>query len=83
MDADPEVRSYRIEVIRSNGISEIYINGRQVYAGDDSIKTTLEDGTVIPDKVSWSYGPILNPEGLTVTCAIGDLYIYGTGQREE
>ena len=83
MDADPTVRAYRIEVVRSGGISDIYINGKQVFSMDDGIKTTLEDETVIPDKVSWSFGPILNPEGLTVTCSIGDLYIYGTGQREE
>ncbi len=83
MDADPTVRAYRIEVVRSGGVSDIYINGKQVFSMDDGIKTTLEDETVIPDKVSWSFGPILNPEGLSVTCSIGDLYIYGTGQREE
>lgn len=57
---------YRIEVIRENGHSDIYINGFHAASFDDGIDNS----------VSVSYGPMLQAGGVTVTCAIGDLYIY-------
>lgn len=62
---------YRIEVVRDNGHSDVYINGFHAASFDDRI---MRDGT--PDNVSVSYGPMLWEGGLTVTCAIGDLYVY-------
>ena len=75
MKASPEVKTYRVEVVRENGISTIYINGVRVYSSSDNLKTTDENGELIPERVSWSYGPILNEEGLTVTCALGDFIV--------
>ena len=60
------VKAYRIEVIRDEGTVEIYINGQ--------IAATIRDK--ISDNISISYGPILQPGGLVVNCAIGNLYIY-------
>ena len=62
---------YRIEVIRENGHSDVYINGFHAASFDDEIATDGE-----PDNVWFSYGPMLQAGGLTVTCAIGDLYVY-------
>ena len=66
------VRVYRIEIIRENGISKIFLNGILTATINDGIQT--EDLT--PDKISISYGPLLKPGGMNVTCSIGDLYIY-------
>lgn len=76
MQASPDVKAWRVEVIRRNGISDIYINGKQVTSIEDPIRTEAEDGSLVPDRVSWSYGPILEPGGLTVTCGISKLLIY-------
>lgn len=77
------VKAFRIEVIRQNGVDDIYINGKNVVSISDPIRTMNADEEIIPEKVSWSYGPILNEGGLTVTCGVGDLYIYGTGLPEK
>ncbi len=77
MDESPEIKVYRVEVVRIDGVSDIYINGKQVASLEDGITKETEDGSIIPDNVSWTFGPILNPEGLTVTCAVGDFYIFG------
>ena len=82
MKAGSPVKAYRIEVIRQDGIDEIYINGKKAASINDPIKTINKNDEIVPEKVSWSYGPILNEGGLTVTCAAGDFYIYSTGQRE-
>ena len=82
MEAAAPVRPFRIEVIRQNGSDEIYINGKKAASLNDPILTINADGEIAPEKVSWSFGPILSPGGLTVTCAVGDFYIYGTGLRE-
>ena len=79
MTASPRVKAYRIEVVRDNGISTIYINGKQVFSEEDNLKTLDENGLPAPEKVSWTYGPILNEGGLTVTCAMGDFAIQGPG----
>ncbi|MBQ6343417.1 MAG: hypothetical protein IJI41_09860 [Anaerolineaceae bacterium] len=79
MTASPQVKAYRIEVIRDNGISTIYINGKQVFSEEDNLKTLDESGLPAPEKVSWTYGPILNEGGLTVTCAMGDFAIQAPG----
>ena len=60
------VKAYRIEVIREDENIEIYINGQ--------LAASIKD--MISDNISVSYGPILQPGGLVVNCAIGDLYIY-------
>lgn len=75
MNASPEVKAYRVEVIRENGVSTVYINGQEVYSAADSIRSGKD-----PERVSWSYGPMLNVGGLTVTCSIGDFMIYTNGQ---
>ena len=72
------VKAYRIEIVRLDGISEIYINGKLVASFSDKIYDSFRD----PDKVSWSYGPMLYEDGLTVTCSAGEIYIYGTGAKE-
>ena len=82
MKAASPVKAYRIEVIRQNGTDEIFINGKKAASISDPIKTINENGEIVPERVSWSFGPILNEGGLTVTCAAGDFYIYSTGQRE-
>ena len=82
MKAAAPVKAYRIEVIRQDGTDEIFINGKKAASISDPIKTINADGEIVPEKVSWSFGPILNEGGLTVTCAAGDFYIYSTGQRE-
>ena len=43
----------------------------------------LPKNEIIPEKVSWSFGPILNEGGFTVTCSVGDFYIYAKGLTEE
>jgi len=80
--SDSSVKVYRVEIIRLSGNVDIYINGILVKSFEDKILTTKE-GITIPDKVSWSYGPILSKGGLTVTCSIGNFVVYGTGQRED
>ncbi len=80
MDASPEVRIYRIEVVRIDGVSDIYINGKKAASFKDKIVKEKDDGSIVPDNVSWTFGPILNPDGLTVTCSVGDFYIFGTGK---
>ena len=75
MKASPAVKAYRVEVIRENGISTIYINGNQVYSDEDHMKTTNANGELVPERVSWSYGPILNDTGVTVTCSLGDFIV--------
>ena len=82
MAASPSVKAYRVEVIRENGISDIYLNGKNVVTLLDNITTSNAAGQPVPDRVSWSYGPILNEGGMIVTCSIGDLYIFGTGLNE-
>ena len=78
MTDSPEVKAYRVEIVRENGISTIYINGREVYFAEDNLKTLNAEGDLVPERVSWTYGPVLYPGGLTVTCSLGDLMIYGT-----
>lgn len=77
MKASPTVKAYRIEVIRENGVSNIFINGVNVFNDNDAITYGRSSKSSIPDFVSWSYGPMLNEGGVTVTCSIGDLYIFG------
>lgn len=79
---DSPVKIYRLEIIRINGYVDLYINGIQAASFKDTILTTKEIQKK-PDKVSWSYGPILYKGGQTVTCSIGNLVIYGTGLRED
>ncbi len=76
------VQAYRIEIVRFNGEVDLYINGKLAATFNDDISTT-KDGQNVPDKVTWSYGPVLLQGGNTVTCSIGNLVIYGTGQRED
>ncbi len=87
MTASPAIRVYRIEIVRLNGNSMIFINGKPVFSGKDNITTLIrEEGKpdrVVPSRVAWSVGPILNPEGLTVTCTVGNFYVFGTGKYEE
>ena len=78
MEGSPEVKAYRIELIRKGLFLDVFINGKRIVRMLDSVTSEDKDGIVTPNKVSWSYGPILYPGGITTTCAIGDLYIYGT-----
>ena len=87
MHSSPGIRVYRIEVVRLNGNSMIFINGKPAFSGRDNI-TNIKHEFEKPDKtvfsrVAWSVGPILNPEGLTVTCSVGNFYVFGTGKAEE
>lgn len=68
------VRAYRLEIIRKDLMTQIYINGVPVISFDDGMRRADKDGFV-PEKVSWSYGPVLYEGGQTVTCSVGDLYI--------
>lgn len=83
MKAAAPVKAYRIEIIRQDGTDEVYINGKLAASIYDPIKTINARDEIVPEKVSWSYGPILNEGGLTVTCSVGDFYIFGTGKYEE
>ena len=83
MKAAGPVKAYRIEVIRQDGKDDIYINGKSAASIFDPIKTINARDEIVPEKVSWSYGPILNEGGLTVTCSVGDFHLYGTGMYEE
>jgi hypothetical protein len=76
MEASPEVKVYRVEIIREQGISTIFINGKKVYSAEDNLKTLDANSIPVPERVSWSYGPILNEGGVTVTCSIGDLIVH-------
>lgn len=82
MPSSRGVKAYRVEVVREAGVSDIYINGKNVYNSRDAITTSSAEGLPVPERVSWSYGPILNENGLMVTCSVGDLYIFGTGRNE-
>ena len=77
LTASPEVKAYRVEVVRQDGVSNIYINGHEVFSEEDQMKTPNDDGILVPERVSYSYGPILNEGGLTVTCSVGDFILYG------
>ena len=55
----------------------IYINGKLAATVDDGITKTDASGEVVPEMVSWSFGPMLYTEGETVTCATGDFYVFG------
>lgn len=78
MEGSPAVKAYRIEIIRNGFYTDLFINGKRAVHMLDFINKTDEDGNEEPNMVSWSYGPILYKGGTTVTCAVGDLYIYGT-----
>ena len=80
MPGSPEVKAYRVEILREGNIIDVYINGTRVVRMVDYVSDTDEYGNETQNLVSWSYGPILYPEGLTATCAVGDLYIYGKGK---
>lgn len=82
ISSQSSLKPYRIEIIRVDGEVEIYINGKQVAAFDDEIIIT-KDGHNVPDKVSWSYGPILYEGGQTISCYIGNIVVFGTGKRED
>ena len=77
MKGSPEVKAYRLEIIRKGFYSDLYINGKRIAHMLDFITVEDAEGNEIPDKVAWSYGPILYKGGITTTCSIGDLYIYG------
>ena len=83
MEGSPEVKAYRIELIRKGLFLDIFVNGKRIVRMLDSVTSEDEDGNAAPSKVSWSYGPILYSGGVTSTCAIGDLYIYGTKAERE
>lgn len=71
------VKAYRIELIRINENLRVYINGKLAATIDDGITKLDEDGNAVPEKVSWSFGPLLYSGGETVTCAAGDFYVFG------
>ncbi len=73
-----EIRAYRLELIREGTKLRVYINGRLAANIDDGIVKTDPEGNSRPEMVSWSFGPLLRTEGETVTCAVGDFYVYGT-----
>lgn len=75
------IKVWRIELVRRNTNTEIYINGFLAYSFDDGIVKTDEEGNTIPDMVSWSYGPVLYPGGTTVTCAVGDVMVMGKNSQ--
>lgn len=77
MAGSPEVKAYRIEIVRKGFYSDIYINGKRAAHMLDFITEVDEEGNETPDKVAWSYGPILYKGGITTTCSIGDLFVYG------
>lgn len=83
MMGSPAVKAYRIEIIRTGFYTDIFINGKRAVHMLDFITKTDEDGNEVPNMVSWSYGPILYKGGTTVTCAAGDLYIYGSKSERE
>lgn len=71
------VRAYRVELIREGTILRVYINGKFAALIDDSITKMDKEGNIVPEMVSWSFGPLLYTEGETVTCAVGDFYVFG------
>lgn len=71
------VRAFRVELIREGTELRVYINGKLASVVDDGITKIDKDGNVVPEMVSWSFGPMLYTEGETVTCAVGDFYVYG------
>lgn len=72
-----DIKAYRIEIIRRSGISDIFVNGKRIVRMADFITSTDPSGKEAANSVSWSYGPILYKDGISVSCAIGDFYIYG------
>ena len=81
--AEPHMRqsklhAYRLELIRENGLLRVYINGKQAAELEDGIKAGEK-----PGMVSWSFGPMLYNDGETVTCAVGDFYIYGRERQTD
>lgn len=65
----PEPEIYRIELVRKDNLTDLYINGVFV--------TTIEDHRTMDGVVSWTFGPLLQPGGESVTCAVGNFYMYG------
>lgn len=80
MPGSPDVKPYRLEIIRRNALTDVYINGTLAAQVPDHITKPDENENEIPEKVSWSYGPLLLPGGLTVNCSVGDIYIYRPGK---
>ena len=74
---------YRLEMIRESGHLRVYINGELAAELDDGIGTEDNSGEILPGMVSWSFGPMLYKDGETVTCTIGDFYIYGHQRQTE
>lgn len=72
-----KVRAYRVELIREDAKLRVYINGKLAATIDDGITKMDADGNVVPEKVSWSFGPMLYTGAETVTCAVGDFYVFG------
>ena len=77
-----EIRVYRLELIREGTKLRVYINGKLTVEKDDGIVSVNEAGETRPGMVSWSFGPVLYTGGETVTCAVGDFYVYGKAQKE-
>lgn len=75
------VYAYRLELLREGTNLRVYINGSLAAEIDDGIVSEDKDGNTSPSLVSWSYGPVLYSGGETVTCAFGDLYIYGKARK--
>ena len=75
------IKAYRLELLREGTTLSVYINGILAAEVNDGITAEGADGEIVPDRVSWSYGPILYTGGETVTCSIGDLYIYSRGRE--
>ncbi len=73
-----QIHAYRVELIREGTNLRVYVNGSLAANIDDGITKTDKDGNLVPEMVSWSFGPLLYTGGETVTCAVGDFYVYGT-----
>lgn len=74
------VNVYRIELIRLDGHLKVYINGVLTAELEDEVGYLDEAENFIPERVSWSYGPLLYTGGVMVDCAVGDFYIRDTGK---
>lgn len=77
--AGSSVKAYRLEIVRKGTIVNIYINGIPAVSFDDGILKSSKNG-FSPSKVSWSFGPVLYEGGQTVSCLVGDLYIWGPAE---
>ena len=65
--AEGDLKFWRLEILREDGMVTLYINGESVLEYEDPVENA----------VSWAYGPIVYKGGITASCTVGNMSVYG------